>query len=460
MATIGDYLISIGFDTKAVTKGLKDLGTMMVKGVKTIIEGATKAATALGDSISKLPHRPVSLLAQSVNGLKGAFSSLLPYVAGYTIGSFFKSIHDNANELDKLSERTGANIQELQNWQGVMKEAGGDIKAVTSMAGKLQDPSQIGYLRALGVNTNSVTDAMTSLSDIMHRSSKFTRKEIGSQLGIDEDTVELLGKGRKELQRLYKAQQKNGKLTKESIQQTKNVDTAISKAKLALTGAANILYTQVIPYVANFAQNVSQMVQTLLQSEHGCAILAAGLGLITVALMGIGGALKMACLGLLLLLLEDIYVWLQGGDAAFGEFYDTVAKFFKDASQWVKDSIRGWEELFQSLKNLGTGIKQWWEGLIDGIVKFFTDKFSVITGTFESIRKGIGSIFGTGGSASVKIPNASTVNNANRNIEQHNNVTVHVAGTSATAQEIGDGVTQGLNDANRISNQAASGNAS
>lgn len=449
MATIGDYLISIGFDTKAVSKGLANLGNMVQKAITTTVEGATKSFNALGDSVNKLPHRPVSLLAQSVDGLKGTLSSLKPYIAGYTIGKFFKSIHDNANELDKLSERTGANIQELQNWQGVMKEAGGNMKLVSSMAGKLQDPSQIGYLRALGVNTNSVTDAMTSLSDIMHRSSKFTRKEIGSQLGIDEDTVELLGKGRKELQRLYKAQQKNGKLTKESIQQTKNVDVAITKAKQALTGAANILYTQVIPYVANFAQNVSQMVQTLLQSEHGCAILAAGLGLITVALMGIGGALKMAGLGLLLLLLEDIYVWLQGGDAAFGEFYNTVAKFFKDASQWVKDSIRGWEELFQSLENIGKKIKKWWEGLIDGIVNFFTDKFSVITDTFEKVRKGISSIFGTGGSANVKIPSTSTINNANRNIEQTNNVTVNVSGTRATPQEIGNGVVQAVNNINQ-----------
>nr|DAY66282.1 MAG TPA: tail length tape measure protein [Caudoviricetes sp.] len=100
-------------------------------------------------------------------------------------------------------------------------------------------------------------------------------------------------------------------------------------------------------------------------------ILAFATNPIGLAIMAIAG---------LILIIDDFITWLQGGESAFGDFYQSVA----DGLQWIEDK---WDELV-------AWIKEKWDKAIDWVKSKwngFIDSFSIqnIKKTFEDIKQTI-----------------------------------------------------------------------
>ncbi|MGF7454194.1 tail length tape measure protein [Pasteurella bettyae] len=100
-------------------------------------------------------------------------------------------------------------------------------------------------------------------------------------------------------------------------------------------------------------------------------ILAFATNPIGLAIMAIAG---------LILIIDDFITWLQGGESAFGDFYQSVA----DGLQWIEDK---WDELI-------AWIKEKWDKAIDWVKSKwngFIDSFSIqnIKKTFEDIKQTI-----------------------------------------------------------------------
>ncbi len=100
-------------------------------------------------------------------------------------------------------------------------------------------------------------------------------------------------------------------------------------------------------------------------------ILAFATNPIGLAIMAIAG---------LILIIDDFITWLQGGESAFGDFYQSVA----DGLQWIEDK---WDELVAWIK------EQWDEGIdwVKSKWNGFIDSFSIqnIKKTFEDIKQTI-----------------------------------------------------------------------
>ena len=82
----------------------------------------------------------------------------------------------------------------------------------------------------------------------------------------------------------------------------------------------------------------------------------------------------------LILIIDDFITWLQGGESAFGDFYQSCA----DGLQWIEDK---WDELVAWIKEKWddaiSWIKEKWDGFIDS---FSLEK---IKKTFEDIKQTI-----------------------------------------------------------------------
>ena len=76
-------------------------------------------------------------------------------------------------------------------------------------------------------------------------------------------------------------------------------------------------------------------------------------------------ALAIAAIGGLILIIDDFITWLQGGDAQFGEFYQSCA----DGLQWIEDK---WGELSDWIK------EKWSEA-----ISWVTSKWNAFTATFS-----------------------------------------------------------------------------
>lgn len=100
-------------------------------------------------------------------------------------------------------------------------------------------------------------------------------------------------------------------------------------------------------------------------------ILAFATNPIGVAIMAIAG---------LILIIDDFITWLQGGESAFGDFYQSCA----DGLQWMEDK---WDELVAWIKEKWddaiSWVKEKWNGFIDS---FSLEK---IKKTFEDIKQTI-----------------------------------------------------------------------
>lgn len=90
--------------------------------------------------------------------------------------------------------------------------------------------------------------------------------------------------------------------------------------------------------------------------------------------------LAIAAIAGLILIIDDFITWLQGGDAQFGEFYQSVA----DGLQWISDK---WGELSDWIK------EKWGEAIAWVTSKWnaFTATFSIdnLKKTFESVKQTI-----------------------------------------------------------------------
>lgn len=90
--------------------------------------------------------------------------------------------------------------------------------------------------------------------------------------------------------------------------------------------------------------------------------------------------LAIAAIGGLILIIDDFITWLQGGDAQFGEFYQSCA----DGLQWIEDK---WGELSDWIK------EKWGEAIswVSGKWNAFTATFSIdnLKKVFESVKQTI-----------------------------------------------------------------------
>jgi hypothetical protein len=212
MATIIDALVvTLGLDTAAFAKGKADA----TKSTKTLTEEEKRAAKQIedanktaADSFKKVRNEVLSLLAI--------------FTAGMGIKNFVESTVLSTAALGRMSQNLGMNAKDLAEWQLAAKNAGGSAQGITKA---LQDSQQavakfkigqvgddvLAFLR-WGGKVSDLKDGNTYLlarSRIIH--SMFEQdpgraKLIAQQMGIDDDSFNLLKLGADGIQRLREQQ--------------------------------------------------------------------------------------------------------------------------------------------------------------------------------------------------------------------------------------------------------------
>jgi hypothetical protein len=86
--------------------------------------------------------------------------------------------------------------------------------------------------------------------------------------------------------------------------------------------------------------------------------------------------LAIAAIAGLILIIDDFITWLQGGDAQFGEFYQSVA----DGLQWISDK---WGELGDWIKAKWGELGDWIKAKWGEAIAWVTSKWNAFTATFS-----------------------------------------------------------------------------
>ena len=369
MATVIDALvITLGLDPKGVQQGMSE------------------AERNVSGGMSKITN----ILRSFAAPLAGAFA----------VGKLFNSWLTEADALGKFSKSIGQNIEDIGAWGEAVKRAGGTAEGFRSafsalntrvaMAGigegrgaKVFEALGIGLKDAQG-KIRDTKDVLLDLADASQRMEKTQFVGLARRLGIDSGTIMALQQGRAELEKAIEQQKRLGVYTEADAKITADFNDRMADFTQALKAASASVFRLFIPALTGALRWINEFMVFLRQHEKAVQIFFVTLaGAVTayalpaLAKLALATAtnpftLLIAGAAALAVALEDLYVWANGGKAAFGDFW---AKFGSPAE--VK---AGLDKLREMLKNIGKtcadlakaagDIWKQFRPLIEGIIVF------------------------------------------------------------------------------------------
>lgn len=362
--------------------------TKFVADVKDYMSGAKEVSTSL----------------KVLGGLAGTVAVGISTVLG-TAFSRLNDMAEESTEFNRFAKSIGMSIEKLQQWEYAVSQTGGSLKSLQgSLAGlttkldaiPLQGNSPVlVMLNRLGINAYSAgggikkaSDILLELSSRMKGMSNSQAYTIGKMLGIDTATIQLLQKGRREVESLLKKGKETSVYTKEyadrleklkiaqenNSRQWKKAGDTIALIFLPVLEKVVAFQTKLATAMANTAVWIKE--HTRLFKAIGIAItgIAGAIAIINfpaivAGVLSVGsafvswlpavfviGVIAGAIAGVILLI-EDWLTWLEGGESELGSFYEKCSLFLDIAKDYLMAPIKG---LWNLAKQVFNGIISLW----------------------------------------------------------------------------------------------------
>lgn len=346
------------------------------------------SSLAATDKLSTSAGAGLTNLAKQYGGLVLSVLSVASAVKGITAAANY------AEQLHYLSKALNVNIQDLSAWSDAVKKNGGTAEGfqatVRSMTNALAELKTKGissvspFFRMLGIETTdgrgnirSFLDLLPELADAFGRIGHGASLDIGKRMGLDEGTILLLQKGRREVDTIIARQKELGVVTKQDAELAAKFnrqweDTAHIFRSLYMT-----IGTTILPAFTAILKGVERVTSFLQKNSH----------LVTGAMIVIGGAilvfvvpplLKAAAAALVLyapfLLISAVVALLAAG---FALLYDDIMHFMEGNNSVIGSILTKWPVVGDVIKT---------------IIGFFNDLFAVAKIVFGFIGEGIDKI--------------------------------------------------------------------
>lgn len=352
MATVIDTLIvKLGLDPK----DLSAKGQVSVKQLKEL-EGQTKKVETSGKEATKS-------LEDLTRGLGRMFAVL---GGSYAIKSFITDTINQNAALDRLAKNLGTSVTTLSAWGNAVEEVGGSAKSVQGtfdMLSKAQtqirltgESSLIPFFARLGINLGAfgekarpVEDILLDLSDKFSKMDQTQANNMGRMMGLDQDTLNLLLKGRQAVELMIKRQKEHNAVTKAEAEQDAKwqheivtLNQTLNKFGRDLLQSAAPALETLIGWLSKFGdwvhanqEFVTDFLKVMAVGLGVLAIATAPIDLTVAAVIALGAAIA--------LLYQDYQTWKRGGNS----FVDW--QVWKDRVDAVTASLTKLRTVLQSL---------------------------------------------------------------------------------------------------------------
>lgn len=395
-------------DTADLDKGLQD---------------SERDSQKLADKLIDV-DKGASLAGESFNSFaKGALASL---TAALSVGALITSAVQRAHDINALAQTSDAlnvAIEDLDAFGRAAEIAGGDAQgardSLTDMAEKIgeafsdAESGAAKAFKALGIGLKGANgeakDALTGLLDLAGAVEGLSKSEAVfkiKELGItDNRTVEMVLKGRKELERMLQVQKDQGVVTKENAEVAKRFTDALN----SLTGSFDRLgmgiSTTILPALTVAIEWLQKVVnwavehQDVLVGFFGAiaaivtavylpAMISAAAATLAatwpmIAIVAVIGALAAA----FALAYDDIKNFIAGNDSLIGQVFDKYPK--------VKEVVYSIMDAFKLMGQVIAGV---WQMIITG----FQQVLDFVGKGVTQIKDGVGKVanfFGIGDEA-------------------------------------------------------------
>ena len=331
---------------------------------------------------------------------KGFISSIWAQVSGPLLGAFatgnaISSYISNSMSAGELADKLKVDIEEIQIWSGAMDRAGGSAAALQGTIEKLN---------ASGKAQGDAIGVLLDLADKAGTMSKEAFVQKAKELEIDEKTIEVLAQGRKALDEHLKRQRELGAYTKEDAEQSKKFKQSLADLLQAWDGFTSFIGRFTVPIMRVLADALTAVV--VFMRQHTPFVVAA-ITMIGAALAvrllpplrtlpdliaNVGKAFLrwlpfVAIITAIALLVEDFWVYLQGGESELAEFW----AIFGTGPEIMAKLNAAWKETKGYLAAIGTGLAQmvrYWYDLMQA-----SGMFAALGQTFKGLLQILKGIF-------------------------------------------------------------------
>lgn len=427
MSLIEELLITVVADTSGVDRSVdesKKKTEDLTEKLRDTEKQSEKSGTALA-----------TFAAKALGALTAAFA----------VGDTISRAIERAGEIKQLAQTAdslGVAIDSLDAFGKAAEQAGGDAEgardSLTDMAEKIGEAfsdSESGAakaFKALGISIKDADgkakDALTGfldLADAVSGLDKSTAVFKIKELGItDNKSVELILKGRKEIERMIAVQKQQGVVSKESAERAIKLTDTITALKGSFASAGNGILDRLIPALTKVFEWLKIVVDWT--SEHkdlvvgffiaiGAvigtvylpAMIAAAAATIaaTWPLIAIGAVIGVVA-GAFALLYDDIMNFIDGNDSFIGQIFEKYPMVKEIVMTLIAGFQQMWDILTTGAKQVGgfvvaaflqiyNGIKFAIDylvqamggvrGFVDGSVAAFTGLANVVKSIFAGI---------------------------------------------------------------------------
>lgn len=237
-------------------------------------------------------------------GLRNEVAGLfLAFAGASTLKDFASSILQGDAATGRLAANIGVATTQLSAWQGAIKRVGGDAKdadaSLRAMSQAFQSYQLTGTtghdadFQGLGVNLNDLQDPSKALLKIAQASESMPRAEFAARagrLGLNDNTINLLAKGRAGVADLVQEQERLGVVTDKDAQAAEALQDRLGKLDAIIRGAARPQLTGLVEKMIAFADSTGAASNAvpLLVGVLGAAAVAATAAYWPFALLAIG----------------------------------------------------------------------------------------------------------------------------------------------------------------------------
>ena len=353
MATIIDsLLVKLGLDSSEfeakkskVDKGLKDTGAEAEKTGSKLKKSGKDGADGFE------------------NVAKSAAKFLVIIGGTMAVKRFIENQIEANAALDRFAQNLDQSANSISAWGNAAELAGGSaegLQGTMDMLSKSQTELQltgqsslIPYFSALGMSladtqgkARPVNDLLLDLSDRFSKMDRTTANNMGRMMGIDQGTMQLLLKGRSEVELMIARQKEYGAVTKQQAEEASRLRNAMVSSRQSfeafgreLLSAATPALEKMFAVFAEFGQWVrenKEFVQTFL------TIIAVGLAGIAAATIPINltVVVVLALAAAIAALWQDYQTWKRGGDSFIDwSKWEPGFKAAGQAIKWLKDLL-------------------------------------------------------------------------------------------------------------------------
>lgn len=364
--------------------------TMQTQGIEAAVKEA-KAQRRLGDSVDETGKSYQKTTAKMKDYILNAIGA--KDITG-TLQKVFSASLDRAKEiesLDKLSKKIGIAAIDIDAFSGAMAEIGGTKEAaqadLTAMANAFNDTE------------DPIEQLLKTADKVKGMSFDGAQKELEKLGVVDEKTIELMMKGREELERTMGVQKQFSGINDESVESSIQLNAVMNKFDQLAAQLKNNFLDIIIPVLAKGITWFDKLVNFCIENKDFVIGFFSAIGsavaifylpaMVSAAVATLATALPIlaiaAVIGILAtafkLVYDDIMNFINGNDSMIGSILDQYPAL-KDVIMVV---WAAWQTFVESLKIASSAIAEYFIAAWNFISESFNQFIMILKAGINNI---------------------------------------------------------------------------